>query len=214
MKLFLGWILAIVFGVLQVRALEIPKLNFAKFKDQKNKEYLWYSGGFTASSATIIDDATASTNVSGIIALAAEYERFLKEDFSAGLQAKYSSTSDSAKPSGKIAVNTLGLGAFVRFHIPINSWDFYLNPGFHIITASAESPGVSKQNSGISLGYSHTIGIAFHYDNDWVVAIENQKTYGLGGSINGVVGDDLLFKVRTNIPWMKKNSAQVDLSAE
>ena len=102
----------------------------------------------------------------GGLGFGADYEYNIHRTYSVGAYGRIFKKDDNIGAPGVTA-----LGAFVRPHFFIRTWDFYISPGFGVLMID------SLVKDETALGPCLNIGVLFQYSPEWAFGIENFNQY-------------------------------------
>lgn len=163
-----------------------------------NDYYVWGALGFVNTGAHTInngDGTSRSANISGLVALGADFEYMLDYDLGLAGTLRYYSTSEDIEDGEKLSLSVFSLGAQTRFHFPHKAWDLYLAPGLSFTSASIKYDD-DKSEAGLTITPTITLGIALAITETIVVGVENHRIIGLGTVMNGEIISDYMLKGR------------------
>src|SRR6185437_1598894 len=102
------------------------------------------------------------------------------------------STSNNALQNG---VTTFGV--FVRPHFSRANWDFYVSPGFGLVSEKYVLAGANNTSTYTMLGPSFAVGLLYEFSPNMSVGAEEMAIYGwFNSTAGGAASEDLTAKFR------------------
>lgn len=129
----------------------------------------------------------------GGFALGADYEYMGFSTFGLGGYLRMYQKDEDRGTAGNGVVT---FGAFVRPHFSKKEWDFYVSPGFGIISIDAvgRTPGDST-----TAGPSLALGLLYELTSTVSLGVENMRSWvWFDEDYRGLVVNDMMFKFRLN----------------
>lgn len=133
--------------------------------------------------------AYAATGFSeGGFSIGLDYEYSMRPTYGVGGYTRFYGKDDARPANGLFTA-----GAFIRPHFKRQAWNFYVSPGFGIVSIQA------RGDSTTSLGPSIAFGLLYQVQRQIAIGVENMKTHvWFSQRYRGQVMDDLMLKARVS----------------
>ncbi len=165
-------------------------------------------GWFGTESAWLFKDEQTSVGtqpLSGMIALGGDFEYMMKEDLGMGALLRYYSTGDTyvktASTSTEASLSSLAIGAFSRFHLPHNQYDFYMSPGLGITSTTSKLTGAINKTyeTGTVFTFFIQTGVMYAFTGSMAAGFETTKYLPWSSELNGWLLQDFVVKFRYSL---------------
>ena len=99
------------------------------------------------------------------------------------------------KDDGRGEPGIFTAGAFIRPHFKRQAWNFYVSPGFGVVSIDSSARGGSATSFGPSLAF----GLLYQIQSQIAIGVENMKTHiWFSDRYRGQVMDDLMLRARVS----------------
>jgi hypothetical protein len=127
--------------------------------------------------------------MAGGLALGVDYENLSSGEFGIGGYARiYQKDEDNGAPG------ITALGGFIRPHFSKKAWDFYVSPGFAIISIDSDT---NNRDDATTLGPSMAIGLMYEMSGAVALGVENMSHWvWFEEDWRGMLIDDFMLRFR------------------
>ena len=123
----------------------------------------------------------------------------MKQNLGVGGLFRYFSTSDTTATNTETSVSGFGLGAFLRNHIPEDTWDFYFGTGFAAIDPAVEVKSgatTTKLDPSMKICPFYQLGVEYALAHNMAAGVETTRALALGSEMQGWFYSDWVLKFR------------------